>query len=461
MNPCPVPLSPGISHRAWRLPVLTAWLVGLFAAGPLAAQQPAQVHKSKIDVHAAADLASPKLESLQRGAQIQIQNQQGLWYQLQRTDGRPGFVRINDVRMLQPAAEADTAQQSALFGGGAGRGRVRETATVRGINPSKLRGGRSDTAAVRRIEGFRVDAASADAWARQQGLQARNVPWAGEARAVVADPAEATRAERRQDIRTTRNVLSRLGMGKVGGGRVTHTAARVADRSAGKSEAELVEEERALGPQLSARILGAAPPWNNAQAQRRVNLIGRWLASQTSRPDLPWTFAVIDDGEANAFAAPGGYVLITRGLYELLADDSELAAVLAHELSHVVQRDHYEVIRKQQMAELGKDLAMQQVRTPGAIGFARNYVERHGAAVLLTSLDRSAEYRSDQAAGIYLARAGFDPLAFYSVLQKLTALGSRPARLAQLHATHPPLHERLDQLDRQSAGKGGGRGRRR
>ncbi|MDO5505158.1 MAG: M48 family metalloprotease [Pseudoxanthomonas suwonensis] len=448
-----------VSFR-FRTPLAAAVGFGLLVAGTAFAQQPARVHKPKADVHAAADLSSPKLESLARGTRVQVTGQQGLWYRLQRGDGSDGFVRINDLRMQQPAAEASASQRSALFGGGAGRGRVAETATVRGINAGQLRAGGSDTAALRRIEGFRVDASSADAHARQQGWQPRAVPWSGEAQPTAIDPREATRAERRERVATARGVLSAIGGGLLGG-RAGSTVARVADRSAGKSEAELMEEELALGPALSARILAVAPPWDNPAAQRRLNLVGRWLASRTSRPDLPWTFAVIDDGEANAFAAPGGYVLVTRGLYELLADDSELAAVLAHELSHVVQRDHYEVIRKQQVTELGKDLAMAQVRTPGALGFARSYVERHGAAVLLSSLDRDAEYRSDHAAGIYLARTGFDPLAFYSVLQKLTALGSRPAQLAQLYATHPPLEERLDRLDRQIGADAGGRGRRR
>src|SRR3546814_4112810 len=96
-----------------------------------------------------------------------------------------------------------------------------------------------------------------------------------------------------------------------------------------------------------------APLWPDAQAQRRVNLIGRWMASQTTRPDLPWTFGVIDSPEINAFAAPGGYVMVTRGMYELLANDAEVAAVLGHEISHVVQRDHYNVIHKQQVTRSG------------------------------------------------------------------------------------------------------------
>lgn len=116
---------------------------------------------------------------------------------------------------------------------------------------------------------------------------------------------------------------------------------------------------------------------------------GQWLASQTSRPDLPWTFGVIDTLEVNAFAAPGGFILVTRGMYELLSSDSELAAVLANEIGHCVQRDHYNVIRKQQLASTGKDLALAQVSTGNdtvAGSYARRYAEQYGAAVMFTAL---------------------------------------------------------------------------
>lgn len=223
---------------------------------------------------------------------------------------------------------------------------------------------------------------------------------------------------------------------------------RVADRAVGKSEQELAAEEVELGPAIAGRVLGAAPLWANPEAQKRVNLVGRWVASQTSRPQLPWTFGVIEDGEINAYAAPGGYILVTRGMYDLLDNDAELAAVIAHELGHVVQRDHYEVIRKQEIAKVGKDVAMAQIRPQGiAADFARDYVNTHGAAVMMSSLDRDAEYRADEAAGVYLARAGFDPLSFYAVLQKMAALGTRPARMSQLYRTHPPLQARMDRLD--------------
>src|SRR3546814_10064513 len=71
----------------------------------------------------------------------------------------------------------------------------------------------------------------------------------------------------------------------------------------GKSEDEMSAEEAALAPEIAGRILGAAPLWDDAAAQQRVNIIGRWIASHTTRPELPWTFGVIDSPEINAFAA--------------------------------------------------------------------------------------------------------------------------------------------------------------
>jgi predicted Zn-dependent protease len=228
-----------------------------------------------------------------------------------------------------------------------------------------------------------------------------------------------------------------------------------AAKVAPKGEDELAAEELALGPEITGRILGARPLWDEALAQWRVNLVGRWVAAQTSRPELPWTFGVIDTPEVNAFAAPGGYILLTRGLYELLSSDSELAAVLGHEISHCVQRDHYNVIRKQELATVGKDRALRSVDAGNdsvAGTYARRYVEEHGATIMLTALDREAEYRADEGAQVYLARAGLNPLALYSVLQKFLALGRDSPSLAQLYRTHPPFDSRIDRIDQRGYG---------
>ena len=249
----------------------------------------------------------------------------------------------------------------------------------------------------------------------------------------------------------TKSVGGLLGSFGVNVGSSLDTAAKAIP----KSDSELADEELALGPEITGRLLGARPLWNDVGAQQRVNRVGRWVASQTSRPGLPWTFGVIDTPEVNAFAAPGGFIVVTRGLYELLASDSELAAVLGHEISHCVQRDHYNVIRKQELTATGKDLALQEVDVGNdsvAGSYARRYAEKHGATILMTSLDREAEFRSDEAAEVYLARAGMNPLALYAVLQKLTALGNESASLAQLYKTHPPMDARIDRIDQRGLG---------
>lgn len=428
------------------LPALLLAAGGLAEAAPPHSEMPAVVHKPSVEVHNGPDFKSGTVATLSRDAAVKIIGQEGLWYQLQLADGANGYVRVNDVRMVSTGAETPAANTQALFGGNSGKGRITETASVRGINESSLRSAGYDSAGISRMQDYRVSARTAAAHARSQGWQPTRIDWGPDAAAAIRGGGQATQAEKRSGLSSARGLLSKLG-----GGALADSAMRVADRAVGKAEHELAAEELELGPALAGRVLGAAPLWNNPEAQKRVNLVGRWVASQTARPELPWTFGVIDDGEINAYAAPGGYILVTRGLYGLIDSDAELAAVIAHELGHVVQRDHYEVIRKQEMAKVGKDIAMAQVRPQGiAANFARDYVNQHGAAVMMSSLDRDAEYRADEAAGVYLARAGFDPLAFYAVLQKMAALGTHPARMAQLYRTHPPLAGRMDRIDQRT-----------
>lgn len=96
--------------------------------------------------------------------------------------------------------------------------------------------------------------------------------------------------------------------------------------------AEPTDEIKA-GREITAIYLGAAPLLEDASAQRYVNLVGRHLADQSSRPALPWTFGILATESVNAFSAPGGFVLLTQGLMDLLETEDELAAILAHEIA--------------------------------------------------------------------------------------------------------------------------------
>lgn len=437
--------------------ILAGLFLTILVSPVAAAAEPGVVKKPSVDVYAEPRLDANKVSKLKRDAKVTISAQQGLWYQLQLASGQIGYVRVNDIRLTR--ADGGAAQ-SGLTGGQAGAGRATETAGVRGIDESELKTAAYNQAELDRMTGYRVADSNASSHAAAQGWEATKVAYDNELKPKKSEPVKSSSGG--GALSAARGLL-----GSFGGGSVSNdlskvdTATGTAQRLKPKSEEQQSAEELALGPQITGRALGAHPLWSDAAAQQRVNTIGRWMASQTSRPELPWSFGIIDSPEVSAFAAPGGYVLVTRGLYELLSSDAEIAAVLGHEIAHCVQRDHYNVIRKQEMASTTKDIGMAEVRQEAAsseiaqnqagsaaLNFALAYVEKHGATILLTSLDRAAEYQADQAAEIYLARAGMNPLAFYAVLQKMAALGKQSPKLAALYRTHPAVDDRMDRIDK-------------
>jgi beta-barrel assembly-enhancing protease len=200
------------------------------------------------------------------------------------------------------------------------------------------------------------------------------------------------------------------------------------------------QDEIAVGRELAGRVLGAAPMVADAELQAYVNRVGRWVALQSERPDLPWRFGVIDSPSVNAFAAPGGYILITRGLYEILDNESQLGGVLGHEIGHVVRRHHITVMQKSAAVSAGARL-LQQSRSAIV-----NRLIGTGAEVMARGLDKDAEFEADRIGVILAARAGYSPYGLIEVLHKLGARGRGDASLALLFETHPAPGERLTQL---------------
>ena len=373
-------------------------------------------------------LESPKVATLKRDATVTISAQQGLWYQLQAADGKTGYVRVNDVRIDYAGVEDGDANLRVLTTRQGWRGRVTETAGVRGIDESDLKSAALNQAQLDAMIAQPRRRRRRGAMRAEHGWQATTVAYAAEAKPASKER-EGDGGIVDVDVCDGQPCGGMLGSFGQQCRLELGTAAKVVPKSEAERRPRNLRSAR-RSPAGSRR----APAVERRGAQQRVNVIGRWVASQTSRPELPWTFGVIDTPEINAFAAPGGYVLVTRGMYEMLSSDGEIAAVLGHEISHCVQRDHYNVIRKQEMATVGKDVAVERESASGhrapPSNYARQYVEKHGATIMLTSLDREAEFRADKAAEIYLARSGMNPLALYAVLQKMAALGSESASLA-------------------------------
>ena len=216
-------------------------------------------------------------------------------------------------------------------------------------------------------------------------------------------------------------------------------------KNVGKAVKEIDEpEEIAIGRDVASRLLGAAPLVPDPALQRYVNHVGRWLAAQTERPDLPWQFGVLDSPNVNAFAVPGGTIFITRGLLERMRNEAELAGVLGHEIVHVLRKHHLKAIQKGAQSSLAGD-AMSMALKDRA-GPARDKLIAFGTEMYSRGLDKGDELEADRLGIVIAARAGYDAYGLPSVLQTLQAMSAQDSAIALMFKTHPAPGERLDSL---------------
>ncbi|MBW7834037.1 MAG: M48 family metalloprotease [Simplicispira suum] len=211
---------------------------------------------------------------------------------------------------------------------------------------------------------------------------------------------------------------------------------------------ETIDEasEIKIGRQLAAVLLGSKPLHPDARLQAYVNRLGRWISLQSERPNLPWTFVVLDDNGYNAFAAPGGYVFVTKGLIDRCADESELAGILAHEITHVTQRHHLQAMRKTAQSGLLTQLVASQIKTNAVGNLVASQVLALGRNLYARGLDQGDEFEADRRGVALAASSGFDPFGLPAALQVLRAAAPGNPMFTLSLATHPPAEQRLDQL---------------
>ena len=205
-------------------------------------------------------------------------------------------------------------------------------------------------------------------------------------------------------------------------------------------------KEIEIGRQLAAVLLGSKPMHPDMVLQRYVNRLGRWISLQSSRPDLPWTFVVLDDSGYNAFAAPGGYVFLTKGLIDRVGDESELAGILAHEITHVTEKHHLKALRKSaQSGLLAQALASQLSGSLGP-GLSSQLLAM-GRDVYSKGLDQEDEFEADRTGVALAARAGFDPFGLLAALHQLRTVAADNAAFTLTMSTHPPAQKRMEELE--------------
>jgi predicted Zn-dependent protease len=209
------------------------------------------------------------------------------------------------------------------------------------------------------------------------------------------------------------------------------------------------KKEVEVGTAMAARLVDVAPLVDDDKLQRKVNMVGGWLIQQldAGADDFKWRFGVVDTDDINAFATPAGYVLITRGLIENLNDDHELAAVIAHEINHVVQRHYVKGIKLQAGINLAGDVASMSTDNKK---YQRRIDKAASAGTELWSrgLDKNLEFECDRNAVVLAARSGYDHFGLIAVLQTLEAMDPGDSSLALLYKSHPKPTERLQKLTR-------------
>ena len=220
----------------------------------------------------------------------------------------------------------------------------------------------------------------------------------------------------------------------------------------GKSEISLVSEEQeiAMGRQSRDEALRAYGEYPDPEAQALVRRIGMEIAKASERPNLPWEFHVIDDDQVNAFAAPGGFIFITRGILAHMNSEAELASVLGHEIGHVTARHTASQVSKAQLAQLGLGVGMIFSPTLRDMGGALSA----GMQLLVLKFGRDAESQADALGFRYMVADGYDPRGAAEMFRTLGRVSARAGqRMPEWASTHPDpgnrvakTEERVDSL---------------
>ncbi len=211
---------------------------------------------------------------------------------------------------------------------------------------------------------------------------------------------------------------------------------------------EDIRAEIEFGKEVAARILGKYPMVKNEALTRYANLVAKSLAQYSNRPEIAFTVGVLDTDMINGFSAPGGYIFITRGAIEAMDDESELAAVIAHEMMHVCQR------------HIVKELNIHGTDSSPVSGFS-HMIGGAGEAVSLTFVravdgamnilfergyKKRDEIEADTLGTVLAANAGYDPAALVRYFGKIKA--GQEKETASIRKLHPSFDERIEWINK-------------
>ena len=200
-------------------------------------------------------------------------------------------------------------------------------------------------------------------------------------------------------------------------------------------------EEIEMGREADGPITESLGLYESEALQATVSDLGNEMASRSERPALPWSFKLVDDPMVNAFALPGGFIFITRGIMAALNSEAELAGVIGHEIGHVTARHSASQMSSQQLQQIG--LGVGSILSSDVASVAG--VLSAGLGLLNMRYSRGDESQSDELGVRYMSRAGYDPNALVGVFQTLALAGGGGGSVPEWASTHPdPVNREED-----------------
>jgi Zn-dependent protease with chaperone function len=210
-------------------------------------------------------------------------------------------------------------------------------------------------------------------------------------------------------------------------------------------------EERQIGDQVSTQLIARFGVFQDADVTKYVSLVGSVIAGVSTKPNMQWEFIVLDTDGVNAFAAPGGFVFVTKGLLGLIKNEAELAGVLGHEVIHVTARHSINALKKGNAVSFTAD----EVSASGGLaqGLVTRLAERAYTDILDNNFSREDEKDSDEN-GVQLAnKVGYAPAGLSSALTKVMERNKDQKEPNGIFASHPAIKERISNIEKVIAGK--------
>jgi predicted Zn-dependent protease len=207
------------------------------------------------------------------------------------------------------------------------------------------------------------------------------------------------------------------------------------------------QQEVQMGQQEAQQVSAQLPMVQDAYIQNYVNTLGQRIASRTSRADLNWQFQVVNSDVVNAFALPGGFVYVNRGVLARADNMSEVAGVLGHEIEHVVRRHSVKQMEQAQGANVGVGIlcALTGVCQSGVAQAAINI----GGTAVFAKFSRTDEVQADEGGFNNVIRAGINPRGMLTLFQKLLAEEqSGNSNVAAWFSDHPGTSDRIADIQR-------------